>query len=323
MEPRNRLAILDVGHGNCAVLKTSEGVVVIDAGPKSGLLEYLSEQKISTVDIVLISHADQDHIAGLIALIASQEIEINSVRLNTDSLKTSALWDDLLYVLSSSDIDFSPSLTTQNTGEFDRKDAHIEILYPTPYLAGKGAGSTDREGRKLSSNSMSALIRLSKQGKAIALFPGDIDEVGLKNIIEQSIDIAAPILVFPHHGGKPGNADMSAFSKQLCTLSHPQIAVFSIGRGRQKTPQPEIVAALREHCPNIRIICTQLSERCASTLPLKKTDHLLKIFSQGQEKNKCCAGSIVVYLDEPDAVLPLTQDHQTFISNHAPTALCK
>ncbi len=41
--PDRTLTILDVGHGNSAVLVDSEGVVVIDAGLKSSLLEYLTE----------------------------------------------------------------------------------------------------------------------------------------------------------------------------------------------------------------------------------------------------------------------------------------
>ena len=33
-----RLFILDVGHGNSAVLVDTEGIVVIDAGPRTALL---------------------------------------------------------------------------------------------------------------------------------------------------------------------------------------------------------------------------------------------------------------------------------------------
>ena len=71
---RPYLAILDVGHGNCAVLTDSKGIVVIDTGPGSALLEYLSEKNIKTIDVVLISHADQDHIGGLIQLLFSKSV---------------------------------------------------------------------------------------------------------------------------------------------------------------------------------------------------------------------------------------------------------
>ena len=76
------LAVLDVGHGSCAVLLDSDGVVVIDAGPGSTLLEFLLEQGVSHVHVVLISHADEDHIAGLVALVACDDIQIDCVRVS-------------------------------------------------------------------------------------------------------------------------------------------------------------------------------------------------------------------------------------------------
>ena len=54
------IAILDVGHGNCAVLEDEEGVVVIDAGPGGSLLQYLEDRRIEVIDLVLLSHADQE-----------------------------------------------------------------------------------------------------------------------------------------------------------------------------------------------------------------------------------------------------------------------
>ncbi|MFH2201677.1 MAG: MBL fold metallo-hydrolase, partial [Elusimicrobiota bacterium] len=50
-----------MGHGNCAVIVDSGGVVVIDAGPGSGLLEFLTREGITHINTVIISHADTDH----------------------------------------------------------------------------------------------------------------------------------------------------------------------------------------------------------------------------------------------------------------------
>ncbi|MFY9820530.1 MAG: MBL fold metallo-hydrolase [Thermoanaerobaculia bacterium] len=85
------MTILDVGHGNCAILQDSNGVVVIDAGLGNSLEIYLREQGIRRIDVILISHADQDHLGGLISLLASQAVEIGRVRLNTDSLQGSSI----------------------------------------------------------------------------------------------------------------------------------------------------------------------------------------------------------------------------------------
>src|SRR5438034_932161 len=101
---KRSLAILDVGHGNCAVLVDSKGVAVIDAGPGSALLEYLAEQKIGHIEVVLISHADEDHIGGLIALLDAMTVTVARVCLNPDASKGTKTWDSLLAVLNQADI---------------------------------------------------------------------------------------------------------------------------------------------------------------------------------------------------------------------------
>lgn len=323
------LTILDVGHGNSAVLKDTERVVVIDTGPKSGLLEYLTEEGIKKIDVMLISHADQDHIGGLISLIASGIFQLNCIRLNTDSLKGSAIWDDLLYELSrlSSDgkLDFKPSLTTSDTGEFDHGTIHIEILGPSTYLAGKGPGSRDRHGRKLRTNSTSAVIRISENGSPIALLPGDLDEIGLDDLIDHHVDVTAPILVFPHHGGKTGLTEVTEeFSRRLCEKVSPCTVAFSIGRRKNpNNPRPEIVTTVRECLGDVWIICTQLSEHCANSLPKENPKHLNSVFCQGREHRRCCAGTIIVDLSDPYTILPSRSDHQEFISMAVPEALCQ
>src|SRR5436305_15181787 len=107
---RRKLAILDVGHGNCAVLQDSKGVAVIDTGRGNSLEIYLREEGIDRIDVVLISHADQDHLGGLISLLASRAVVIGRVRLNTDSVHGSKIWDDLLYELNHTELEGTTSI---------------------------------------------------------------------------------------------------------------------------------------------------------------------------------------------------------------------
>ena len=319
-----KLAILDVGHGNSAVLD-DEGIVVIDAGPQAGLLEYLRESEITEINVVLLSHADEDHIAGLLGLLASAEFKIKRVYLNTDSLKTSRIWDDLLYELDllkrSGQIELGTSLTSGMTGQFDQGSVQIEILGPSSYLAARGPGSRDRLGRKIGTNSVSAVIRLVKGGQPIALLPGDLDEIGLDALMERGIDMRAPILVFPHHGGRAGNAaDMVNFTNRICELVKPERVIFSIGHGNSY-PRLDVVETIRTFNPNIKIACTQLSKQCAGVLP-KNNPHHIRVFSKGAEYHRCCAGTIVLDLDA-HLWLPNDDEHQSFIANFALTALCQ
>jgi len=304
------------------------GVVVIDTGLGNSLLEYLTERGIKTVDVVLISHADQDHIGGLVQLLSSEVVRIKRVLLNTDSEQGSEIWNDLLYELNQADnagkLKFETSLTKNQSGEFDQGEVHIEILGPSKYLAGKGPGSKDKLGRKITTNSISAVVRLSRDKKPIALLPGDLDEVGLNDLIRSGVNLNAPFVVFPHHGGRVGSKNMAKFARKICEHVSPQTVVFSIGRGQHGTPNPEIVAAIRQHLAAIRIACTQLSEHCAQTLPTSSPNYLNDVYSAGREDKKCCAGTILINLDDFDTILPLYSDHQKFIKLAAPTtALCR
>lgn len=323
------VSILDVGHGNSAVVAVPGWVAVIDAGPGSALLSFLREQRITTVDELLISHADEDHIGGLIALLASGEFSVRRVRLNSDAHKDSDIWNDLLIALDlaqrQGQIDFSPVLTVAENGLFDHQAVRLEILGPSTYLAGRGAGSTDRSGRPITTNSISAVIRVSVDGRRVVLFPGDIDQVGLDELLyDRNLDPHAEVLVFPHHGGRAGQTDVTTFSASITQAVRPLVVVFSIGRGRHATPLPEVIAAVRANAPATRIACTQLSDRCAAALPKDDPAHLNPIFARGRERSHCCAGTIVIS-DGAGAgvVLPGAAEHVAFIRANASTALCQ
>ncbi|MGB7413967.1 MAG: MBL fold metallo-hydrolase [Thermosynechococcaceae cyanobacterium] len=327
MPSTQKLYILDVGHGNSSVLITQSGVLVVDAGPGAALLEFLQREKVYHVDTLLISHADADHVRGVIALLASESVEIGQVYLNSDALKTSDLWDDLVYTLDKAhrdqSIKFETSLHRGHTDDFNLGCIRVEILAPSQYLAARGPGSTDREGNPLTSNSVSAVIRLSSNDQPVVMFPGDLDEVGLSNLLQENDSPSAPLVIFPHHGGHPGrNSDMVKFTRDFCNAVKPQKVIFSIGRGRYGTPQPEIVATILAEVPEVNIACTQLSVRCARELPRAEQSYLLEIYAHGQEHGHCCAGTLVIDLDDITTVSDPNIEHLEFIQNHLPGALC-
>jgi beta-lactamase superfamily II metal-dependent hydrolase len=126
--------VLDVAHGNSAVLVDSKGVVVIDAGTKTALLEFLLDNNIDKIDVLLLSHADMDHVAGVIGLLASGQIQLDRVYLNSDATKDSNIWNLLIYTLWDAHkkgvLYFEPSLTPHLNGKLDQGEVSIEILAP-------------------------------------------------------------------------------------------------------------------------------------------------------------------------------------------------
>ena len=321
------LYILDVGHGNSAVLIDDTSVVVIDAGPGTALLEFLTQEGISKIDVLLISHADKDHIKGVISLLESG-INLGIVQLNTNSEKDTDIWEDMIFELDRENkkgkLQFNVGLTKNDTGKFDKGKIHIEVLAPTPYLAAKGPGSTDRHSRTLTSNSVSAVIRLTTDGSPVVLLAGDIDNTGLLNLLEEEVDLCSPIAVFPHHGGSVGKGtDSVTFTKKFCKAVNPDVVIFSNGRGEHATPREEVTQTIRKVLPKTRIMCTQLSENCAAELRIKELPHLTGKFARGKEKDKCCAGTIVVALGQGDIrISPDEVSHKTFIEKAASNPLC-
>lgn len=326
--PSPELTILDVGHGQCVVLRDGSGTVIFDAGPGSMLLEFLEKSEITEIDAVIISHADADHLAGLLALLSAETVQVREVHLNSDATKNSDIWKDLRYAIDKATAEGTThvtiGVTTGSTQGFARGDVEIEILYPCPAVAMAGPGGRDLKGRRLTANSMSVVARISYQSIPRILLTGDIDAVALENLLEDFPSPRSEVLVFPHHGGRPSNADPTKFANSLSQAVQPNLIVFSIGRGKYNTPRADIVAGIRSVLPFVTIACTQLSTNCSASVPSAAPDHLASIVARGKQSHSCCAGSIHLNL-EPKTIRysPALQEHQQFIAANAPSALCR
>ena len=319
------LYILDVGHGNCAVLMSGKAdVIVIDVGRCNTLLEFLDQQEIKRIRTIYLSHADQDHIGSLVGLLASNTVTVEKVVVNSDSSKATKVWDDLVYVLDNEHragaLKFCVGML-EGHGEV-LNEVEIRVLGPSRYLASKGAGSRDQSGRRITSNSISAVLRISVSGRHVAILPADIDRVGLDDLLKHDANLKASIVVYPHHGGVSGASEVRPFAEKLLGATSPSIVVFSIGRGRYGTPNPETISVLREILPKVRIICTQLSEHCSKKLPPEPLAHLSNVFALGRSDRTCCGGTIVVPLDQVSDMEPKQAAHTGFILSNAETPLC-
>jgi competence protein ComEC len=78
-----RFTLLDVGQGLSAVVRTHAHTLVYDLGPRypSGfetgsavVAPYLREIGVRRVDLVVASHADQDHVGGLRGLLGAMQV---------------------------------------------------------------------------------------------------------------------------------------------------------------------------------------------------------------------------------------------------------
>src|SRR2546427_5587981 len=89
---RPSVAILDVGHGNAAVLFNTRGAVVIDGGKYGTLIDFLRQVKVKTVHALLVSHADADHVSNASDVLLDDDIDVKRVYYNSDASQTSRAW---------------------------------------------------------------------------------------------------------------------------------------------------------------------------------------------------------------------------------------
>lgn len=316
------ITILDVGHGNAAVLQHDDQAVVIDAGVGTTLLEHLRLMGIRRIRTVVISHADFDHLKGLVAVLDQPDIAVDQVFVNSDAAKKSREWTALVFALDerrrSGECDFTVQLTEGMSFQFF--DAAMNVLAPRAALAAIGPGGSDEEGRRITTNTISAVVSV-RVAETQVLLPADIDAVGLHHLLGAGQDLQADVLVFPHHGGNvrpnASEADNREFSGSLLNAVRPATVVFSIGRGGHENPRPEVVESVS--AAGATVMCTQMSRHCCGDVALPDR-HLSNAFAAGRAPGRCCAGSIVASAAGLD---PHATEHQAFVELNAPSALCR
>jgi beta-lactamase superfamily II metal-dependent hydrolase len=318
------LIVLDVGHGNCAVLRDTEAVTVIDCPPTTTLIETLDALDINVIDHILISHADLDHAGGLPTLL--NKFRVRNVYINSDASKRGPRWAEIRSALGQhnklGNTRVHRALGAEISKQISPGQVEIEILAPSLVEGLSGASGEDRKKRKLESNSVSAVIGLIHNSHRVALLPGDLDEVGLDNLLMDQEDIEASILIFPHHGGSAKSIDNYNFARKLCSLVKPKLVIFSferkhfLGKNHSENPRDDIMKGVISANPEAHIMCTQLSGKCAVNNPISDFSHLTSLPALGFASDSCCGGTIIIRINgKQTTYVPLLSSHRAFISN--------
>jgi beta-lactamase superfamily II metal-dependent hydrolase len=324
--PALRIDVVDVGHGSCVVVRVGEFVAIIDTGPNGALLEYLRQEGIDSVDVVIISHADADHIAGLSGLL-SQQVVVRRVIWNSDSMKTSDLWEDLVFQLDGLHEDGATKADEEAADgllvELGDGAVAIKVIAPRIRLRRRGAGGKDELGQSITSNSVSVVVQVIVDGESVLLVPGDIDGVGLYHLLDRNpLDISSRYLVLPHHGGRMPPVSSSGESVyRLVQAVNPEAVFVSNGRGRYGTPRPDVIEAVRKALPAVQIACTQLSASCSAELMPRGGAPVSH--SAGWLRGASCAGTIRLAPGDGIGAGLDRRAHIDFVSNRVSAALCR
>ena len=226
-----KLAFFDVGQGDAIFFQTPQGhQVLIDGGPDAKVLLRLGEIMPfwdKTLDLVVLTHPDADHIAGLVSVFASYEVK--------NVLWTGKTRDTKVFEA------FTQALKKEGAKEimaragqrilFEGSKVQLEILYP-------------QEGivlYKEKSNETSLIMRLV-YGEHKVLLLGDTTKKIEKRVIAAESELEANILKIAHHGSK------TSTSRELLEAVKPSIAIIFVGENnRFGHPSLKTLANLTEY----------------------------------------------------------------------------
>jgi len=217
------LIFLDVGQGDATFLRTPEGKTALIDGGRSGkrLLEQLDHLGVTGLDLVVATHADVDHIGGLL-----RAVEAYPPRFFMDNgiPHTTQAYEKLLLAVEHSGSSYlNASERTITLG-----DARLTVLPPP------------RESENQNDNSIGVLLRYRRFK---ALLTGDSTAKEQAWWLEHYRDDLAGVTVYKaaHHGSRTG--DRESFVGALS----PAMIVISVGGGNSYGhPHPEALAAYRQ-----------------------------------------------------------------------------
>ena len=227
------VVFFDVGQGDSALIKTPQGhQILIDGGPDARVLEKLGQEMPfwdKTLDLVILSHPEQDHMAGLLAVLENYKV---SYILWTGVERDTALFKEWQKALVKEQAQDGAVVKLASAGQkiIISPKSQIEILYPFENMAGRIMKD---------SNSSSIVCRLV-HNKTSFLFTGDIGQSGEKALLSrEDIFLSARVLKVAHHGSKYST------SEDFLAAVSPAYAVISAGRDNSYGhPHPDVLARL-------------------------------------------------------------------------------
>lgn len=202
---------INVGQGDCALIKTPDGNMLIDAGENGyepAVLEYLEEQGVDSLKYLVATHPHSDHIGGVAEVIDAVPVEnVIMPKLSKNNTPTTATYEKMLTSIQNSS---AKVIAAKPGNEYSFGGAQFTVLAPF------------EQDENL--NNMSVVIKLNYKGYSF-MFSGDAEKEVESQILEAGYDISADVYKGAHHGSSTSN------SKKFVRAVNPTYAVLSYEEG--------------------------------------------------------------------------------------------
>lgn len=220
---------LDVGDADCSYIKCGDINILIDAAdkePKGKVVNYLKNQGVEKLDLVVATHPHRDHIGQMSDVLENFEVaQFIEPEIPEKSNAVTVTYERMLEVLADKKIGANLVTAGFNTVLGDVK---IEIVGPI---------SHDNENL----NNNSVVLRIIYKSVRF-LFTGDAEKAEEQEILSKKYDISADVLKVGHHG-----STTSTTQKFLHAVS-PKYAVISVSKDKHRIRKPYVIDRLKKFC---------------------------------------------------------------------------
>lgn len=217
---------LNCGQGDSILVTLPENITfLVDTCPDGTITSNEIKKHMpllkDTLDIVILTHPDSDHIAGLPEIMNNFKIGT----LITPSHTIENLSKSMHSELARKHI---PVIPANADHDIMIGNSLLDIIYPSE-------GSVPPV---INDNNTSLVMKIISEGHTI-LLTGDMEEPLEHMLIEQGFDLSAEILKGGHHGSK------SSTSEEFLNSVKPVVVIFQNGlHNKYGHPNPEILARI-------------------------------------------------------------------------------
>ncbi len=222
--------MIDVGQGDCFLIKAPQANVLIDAGTVSSsadVLDYLDGVGVSELHYVINTHPHADHVGGMYKILPQMEHvgQVIITNLPEDVEPQTRSWEQFLTSVAEVQAEMS---VVQGGAQYDLGGgAVLTTLGPVEPIA--------------DFNDSSIICRLDF-GETDFLFMGDASTHILTDLAKSGVDISADVLQVGHHGSNTSTDDV------LLRLVGPDTALISCGVDNDYGhPHREVTALLESY----------------------------------------------------------------------------
>lgn len=212
--PSMKITILNVEHGDAAVIESNGHFMVIDGGKYTyvdKVLNCLDKAGATKIDLVVSSHWDGDHVGGLNQVIRNYEVDTVWY---SSYFVDNQLTQNVKNAIANNG---STALTPSKGTTYQVGDATVQVIADGKNATTVSAGKSE----DVISNNSSLIVKVTCAGKS-ALFTGDA-----RSEIEDKLsksDVNCDILKLSHHG------NYYSSSKKFIKKTSPEYAVASVGK---------------------------------------------------------------------------------------------